>query len=142
MQCNFNEKHAIIISFEKNEDKTGSSPFSLRHFLTTKKILLRLYILYLSRYKGAIARSSFHGNLLRVLRLTRYDVRGEAEKPSCRAAESRRSISQRKGDFMILFSTPSLCFVLQVITFFIVADLIRLVEPVRKHIVRIISKLS
>jgi len=121
MQCNFNEKHAIVISSE-NEDNTDSSLHSvfLKIFLTTKKFFLRLHIIYLSRYKGATARSLFHGNLLRVLRLTRHDVRGEAEKPSCEAAESGRSISQTKGDFMILFSTPSLCFVLQVIAFFTV----------------------
>lgn len=64
-------------------------------FLTTKKNFLAFRVS--SRYKEATAHSLFHGNLSRVLRLTRHDVRGEAEKPSRGAVESGRSISPNEG---------------------------------------------
>jgi len=66
----------------------------LTTFLNKKEFFAFTYIF--PDIKGAIARSLFYGNLLRVLRLTRYDLRGKAEKPSRGAAESGRNISSNE----------------------------------------------
>lgn len=70
------------------------SPFLRYLFLTTKRNFLPLCI----SSRGATARSLFHGNLPRVLQLTRHDMRGEAEKPSYGAVERADEASrQTKG---------------------------------------------
>lgn len=118
-------------------DRSYISSF-LRYFFNDEKRISCRYV-YLPDIKE-LSLGVYFTTLSRVLRLTRHDVRGWKTKP-WGSGERTKHLAKRR-ETLWYSSQRLLTYVLRIITFFSVADLIRLVEPIRGHVAWIARKFS